>query len=471
MRSAKVADCWRTTLKRKYENYIEEMDLCGLLGIDKVVLSGGIFAICGLNGAGKSTIISAIKDILGIAKSEQDIKKLGSQQLSAKLHINSSITVCNNINSRAIDLGLELNTINFIDYEKSTKSVDFLYTQTNLDELVEQNEEHFFNGSELEGLNYLVGKHYDTASVIEIDDIENLGTVPYFKVNCHNVDYDSTRMGVGEHFLFYIFWILNQLSKNTILIIEEPETFISIASQQNLMNFIASIVADKGITVILSTHSPFILYNIPNQNIRIVSRYATESCIAQPSSEYSALALLGAHPQTMGTFFVEDNVAKMFLTCLLEKNAPNILRNFNIESVGGESYITERLKFPYSEIIHYKFIGIYDGDMKGSIKELELKWPFLYFPLKNAVESEIRDLLRKTEKLTSFCDLVRKSRDIVIIVLSKLDGTEHHDWFLDFCIELSLDSKFVIKCFYELWYNTAEKDIEEFIKNLLELTA
>ena len=62
------------------------------------------------------------------------------------------------------------------------------------------------------------------------------------------------------------------MDKDTLLIIEEPETFISITSQTHFANYLGEQMAKKGVKVILTTHSPYILENIRNNNVRIVSR-------------------------------------------------------------------------------------------------------------------------------------------------------------------------------------------------------
>lgn len=67
MRSAKVQDYWRRAYKREYKNSILTLDLKGLNNLAEIELSKGVVAFCGLNGAGKSTIISAIKDLVGLS--------------------------------------------------------------------------------------------------------------------------------------------------------------------------------------------------------------------------------------------------------------------------------------------------------------------------------------------------------------------------------------------------------------------
>jgi predicted ATPase len=465
VRSVKAADNWRTVYRRRYENSIDEINLNGLLGINAVNFHGGIFAICGLNGAGKSTIISAIKDVLGLPKTEQDKRKLGTSTLSAKITVNSAKMECQNSESlRAIDRGISQDLMKYIDHGKATKSIEYLYTQKNIDELIEQNEEYTFSPNELSELSCLVGKNYLKASVVEINDIEGLGTIPYFQVTVASECYSSIGMGIGEHFLFYMFWELNKIEKNGIIIIEEPETFIGIASQQCLMNYIASIVADNGAIVILTTHSPFILMDIPYSHIIIVSRFQNIPSLITPSLENTAISYLGAVINQKGTIFVEDVAAKTLLICLLEKQ-PSIIKSFSIDVVDGESEITKRLKFPRSEKINYLFIGVYDADMKDRInsKSLGIEWPYTFMPGSENIEKTFRNILGIQENIEKLCLKINKKPEAIIAILAKNDGIDPHDWLINVARDLSIDQMILVRCILYIWYENSNKEIDEFL--------
>lgn len=58
MRKAKETDYWDKVYKRKYSRNLLSVELNGLNNLQEISFSKGITAICGLNGAGKSTIIA-----------------------------------------------------------------------------------------------------------------------------------------------------------------------------------------------------------------------------------------------------------------------------------------------------------------------------------------------------------------------------------------------------------------------------
>lgn len=82
-RLARVPDIWRKVEKNSYRYHLDSIELNGVLGIqDPLRFQKGIFAICGLNGVGKSTVFTAIKDVLGIEVSSSE--KINSMILKLK---------------------------------------------------------------------------------------------------------------------------------------------------------------------------------------------------------------------------------------------------------------------------------------------------------------------------------------------------------------------------------------------------
>ena len=108
MRKAKVLDYKRALNNISFANYVSDVDLKGLYGLNQITLTSGIFAICGLNGAGKTTILSAVKDVLGIPRTRHDENKV-TTPVSAVVSINNNdcncycrcYRTCNNIAKRS----------------------------------------------------------------------------------------------------------------------------------------------------------------------------------------------------------------------------------------------------------------------------------------------------------------------------------------------------------------------------------
>lgn len=467
MRRAKETDYWDKVYKREYSNSLLCIDLNGLNGLREIIFSKGITAICGLNGAGKSTIIAALKDVLGLNLTESDKHKLKGTVINGRLVSETKEIQCSNCQgTRLCDTEYDIDKIIYLDCDESNKIQEFNVKQSNFEELLEQNEEYELSPEEMDDICYLTGKRYQSCKAWEFEDIEEIGTVPYFQVIIDQIEYDSRSMGKGEHFLLYLFWRINKCNKGTIVIIEEPETYISICSQIHFSNYLGKQISEKGIQIITTTHSPYLLEHIKNDNIRIVSRMGNIAMITKPDDNMMAEDILGVSQNYMGTLFVEDKVAYDFLSIILEDKAPYILKRYTIDiAEGGEEAITRRLQYPISDKIKYNFVGVYDGDMRERLQVEGLHWKWVFLPGDKPLEELYREYLHNHENIIRFCTQIRKSEDTIIPMLATIDGNDYHDWFEELRKFLRIDGKMLVRIFYNIMQDMNEV-IDKFIFDL-----
>ena len=469
MRDARAQDFWSRAYRRLYTDCLLEIKFNGLNNLPDFSFPQGLLVLCGLNGAGKSTILSAVKDVVGLPLSDQDLHRIKSRTINCKAKLSGNDVLCSNTDGeRLIDKGWDEEKIIFLDSTDSVSVQNYIVCQTNLEELLEQFEEYELPESDVEEINYLIGKKYTTCTIRELEDVSGSNSIiPYFLVEVDGIKYDSKSMGYGEHFLLYLFWRINKVDKDTLLIIEEPETFISITSQTHFANYLGEQMAKKGVKVILTTHSPYILENIRNNNVRIVSRVGNIVSIVEPDENLPAESILGLDNSNIGTFFVEDIVAAEFLSTVLEDRCPQLLRSFTIDSVGGEAEITSRLSFPYSDRIKYKFIGVYDGDMRTTIDTSKLNWSYCFLPGAKAIEEVLRECLHQPGNIQKLCSHLDKDEQRVIAMLAVIDGRDCHDWYNELRKFLMIDGKSLMTAFYQTLLKDNE-DMEAFLTELTE---
>lgn len=198
MRTAKVRDYRNKAYKRSYGDNFVEIDLNGLNELHRIQIANGITAICGLNGAGKSTIISAIKALIGLPLSGQDYQKLQENVVHGTAIQEGEITCSSNEGERLIDKGWDINKIHYVDCAASINAQNYIIQQTNLDELLEQYEEYSLDNDAIKMISYLIGKQYSSCEIRELDDVGGEDTtLPYFRVSVDGAVYDSRSMGNG----------------------------------------------------------------------------------------------------------------------------------------------------------------------------------------------------------------------------------------------------------------------------------
>ena len=471
MREAKAIDYWKKTDKIQHQIEIENINLNGINGIQNIKIQKGIFAICGLNGVGKSTIVSAVKDLIGLELTTHDDIRITDKIIgSVRLDKYNNLTIENKDGERLKDkLSKEDIDYLYLDNEQSINIINRITRETHFDELLEQYEEYSMDDQQLKDISYIVGKDYDKVSIIDIEDEEL--RFPFFKVNSNGIQYNSMQMGVGEHVLFYYYTMINKMSKNAIIIIEEPESFVSITSQKRFMNFLAMRTVKFQNQFIITTHSPFIIKNIPPKNIILLDRYGEEAFIHN-GLEKRLVRSLGLEINKKGIIYVEDLIAQTFLIRILkDSNIKFILDDYDIKYVNGFGNITSRLE-SICRYIDFDIIGIYDGDMRSRIDNSttsKFQWSYLFLPGEKELEEDFRSCLKNNIDL--FVKNIDMNKKDILSALSSVNGIDYHDWFNELQKNLKVSHEQLFDALYYIWIETGDnrRMVNQFIEEINEI--
>ncbi|TNS94441.1 hypothetical protein FIC06_27590, partial [Escherichia coli] len=127
-------------------------------------------------------------------------------------------------------------------------------------------------------------------------------TFPFIKVTLPDgTEYTCLDMGAGEYLCMYIFWFVNWIDSNSILLIDEIENCISVYSQEYLMDYLAYISSKKSIWILLSTHSEYILNKVGIKNTRLISNISNVGInVVSPKHERKYFTALGIKPRKKG---------------------------------------------------------------------------------------------------------------------------------------------------------------------------
>lgn len=470
MREATIKDYWRkcSTINHQLELKNISIEENNILDIE---ITKGIFSICGLNGVGKSTLISYIKDLLGLELNSNDMERIkGTIKGTVLIDNGKSVDVKNKDGNRLKDL-LEEEQFNciYLDNQQAISIINRLMVETNLDEFLEQYEEVSMSQIELKNISYIVGKEYDEVYVTNIEE-ENV-KFPFFRVKSKGIEYNSKQMGLGEHILFYYYNMINNIDKNGICIIEEPENFISVRSQQKLMNYIAMKIVKSQNQFIITTHSPFIIKKVPQGNIILLNKYKNDT-FTYTGEEKRLTKELGLEISKKGIMYVEDRVGELFIKRILKDSKIHAtLEDYDIKSVKGEGNVTLRIQSPCEEI-DFDIIGVFDGDMKSKVDKgfkNKVKWKYIFLPGEIGLEEEFKCLCR--DNIFLLAEKLKIEKKEIVIAISKVDGMDSHDWFNDLCEELMISDEVLFESLYYLWLerNDNEKDVKKFLQELEEI--
>lgn len=480
LRKARFDDHWRRTFSRGYLSRLEAIKFRHLLCLsdDEINIPPGICAVVGGNGVGKSALLAAISELLAnpelqlgvghrarLRKSELEgiaVDRAGRKELLVRESAGGVRT-----------LGPAKFDAEFYWLEPSYL-VNLTHKQVNEDanfsELLEPLSPYSLDADELEILGYLVGKKFDLCQIYEVTEYGDLDPFPYFIAESCGRRYGSESMGYGELSLLFVLWKLRTIQKNSVLVLEEPEAHVSPRSQRALMDILAKSCDEKGLSIILTTHSPAIIANLPNVNLVLISKNGNETRATIGASKLQINELLGATTLKRAFVLVEDRVACQFVLALLGEIGLDLLAQIEVVVAGSAQKIDSVLSaLPESRDGWLKVIGVYDGDMRTKLDAKQFILPHLFLPGELSPERVLHDALAKQGNPAEvLATELRRPYRVVVTALDAVDGLDVHDWFMQLPDRIGCDHPTLMAALVRIWLCDNREMADVFVQSLLD---
>ncbi|MBH3311383.1 AAA family ATPase [Pseudomonas mosselii] len=363
---------------------------------------GGIFAVVGANGAGKSSFFSYLTDA--------NFGRISFHNHEIELHGGTTISIPGGTVSATLSEPLtELRESNYIlNQFISTFGQDGIAP---------------LQPKELSLINYVLGSSYDSISIEEIavGDDKHL---PRFVFEKGGLTHDNLTASMGEQLVMFIYWSLTKKHRGPgIFFLEEPETGLTPAAQERIVDLLAFISADRSKQIFISTHSPFIVSKLGAERVIVMKRPQTALWSLASSGSY--LSELGVAPVTRGVFFLEDNKAKVFFEKLLDLYGSQIRKSHEIVYLGGHSNVYE-VVYRYAQQKRGLAIkGIIDADQRGDVKYHTDA--FAYLPGELEPENELLRIVQAHP--LEFAKKLGVRKDRLQDAIRLCQGFEKHDKF------------------------------------------
>lgn len=471
MRKDKAADAWRYVKDvNKYRTRIESIEInnvAGMVGPLTINFNSGMTVICGKNGSGKTTLLRTIHYAF------QNNPVLNGRH--EKASFNAKIYVNNKEIEQGDDSIFDDSIVRYIEPSIDCSKINnFLQSITNYEELLEGIEPNVILNKEthVKNISQIVGKNYTSIYVYEVDGVLEDKTFPFVKVCCEGgVEYDNLSMGMGEFVCIYLYWFLNFIGKNKILLIEEFENFISAYSQVRLMDYMAHISSSNGIWTVMSSHSEHVVNKIPLDSIRILYLKNNDSKIVVPKHASNYLQALGVSCEKTGAFLVEDKVAQIALKTIINKTDPELIRDKQIVGLRCDSNIEKVIKHyePHSvDAQSYKLVAVFDADQRDKITALNGKFIGVScLPAINKVAPEIElwSLLDShSSEISSRLGLAND--EALAFSISSCESDDHHDRLYTVSEYISTPFESFVSAIVCLWCELNELLTLKFILSL-----
>ncbi|WP_159450488.1 ATP-dependent nuclease [Bradyrhizobium mercantei] len=454
MRAARVTD-YRRRIKERVLQWQLQLQRFAFqeiptLGSGEIPLSLPLVVLAGPNGVGKTTILRSVWAAAAPKRATQDSPtslKLSSgrasltyrahnlDQVSEVTFASGSLTGQGSFDYEVIHIDAAVETRlhqrEFAGFQDVNDIINGVGSR-NIDEktLVE--------------VNYVSRRDYREVKIYEIESDD--GIIPFFEVAYGNDRYDSRTMGAGELAILFLWWTIDRAAENALLLIEEPETNLSAATQEAFSHYLLGATVDKRLSVIMTSHSPKIINSFDEEHHVFLFRQGANVRIVESTPPPVLLSMLGIEPHIDIVILVEDLAAHWFLRQILERHRPGLSRRIEISVRNGDGNIIkllERIGSPFSAV---KILGLFDGDLRGKIPNA-LTGISTFLPGEKPIERIFRAIV---EADPSALEAVSGSQDVGPILFA-LQGAEQHDWYAALSDHLGLSKAQLFPMLFQLW--------------------
>lgn len=170
--------------------------------------------------------------------------------------------------------------------------------------------------------------------------------------------------GAGEDATLDLFRTLQGIPNNSLLLIDEVEASLHPRAQRRLVRFLLWLSRQRRIQIILTTHSPFVLKELPQEaRILLLTGPQGLSIVYGVSPEF-AMSRLDDEVHPDAHVFVEDREAEILLREILASSSDtaNLLNRIVITPVGPSNVVGLLGSLGKNGKLPYKSIAVVDGD-------------------------------------------------------------------------------------------------------------
>jgi len=470
-RLAKINDLWRNSSKfHGYRLYIKKLIIENISIFDdfEVSIDSTLTSICGKNGIGKTSLLKLIHKIL----TKDENLNLGAIN---EAEIQDVKIVINNNNVESTVIANDNTIISKVEYFDisafSYETNDLLKEDIHQSGLINYATERYYDIEEISILNKITSKTYSKIKLYEISGAHDNGkTYPYFEVTIDNRTYSSNNMGTGEHKIFILIWKMLNLEKHSILLLEEPESFLCPSSQIKLLDFVIEIIDKNKINLILSTHSEHILSKQPIHSIKLLKKTnRNKHQLLSASDNIKYLTALGLQPSKQNIYLVEDQFAKLMLEIILKEIAQDLYLISYIHNLSCESDI-QMLSKHYKNYPGINIFAVYDADQSSLIESFSPHIPKLFLPSNKNYSPEEEIINSLLANLSEYSQMLNVEEGYLSATIEN-NQNDHHDFFIELGRDNELPEMNELKMkAIKLWISQNKELVEKFIFELRNIT-
>lgn len=415
-----------------FPKHLEFLELTNLRGWNgqRIEFKFPIVAIVGENGMGKSTIIQAAAALYKSPTGDTGYfasnffpdtawEELSGVEIKGSVKEGTTSKIVSVRKPTTRWRGIETRrerAVRFLDLKRILP----IYSKTGYSRLAKRQYTEAtaepFDQTNLGRLSSIVGKTYTLAKQ-STTNVDANRKVPVLQTD--GTEYSGFHQGAGETTITELLSL--DIPNNSIVLIDEIETSLHPRAQRRLIRDLAEISRLKHVQFIVTTHSPYILDELPiYARIQILKDLGTKQVVHGVSSEF-ALSRMDEDNYPEIDIYVEDMSAKILVEEMIAKADLSLLARVQIIPYGaanvGKSLglMNHQNRFPKATIV------LLDGDQ-------DISDGCLILPGNDAPERVIYDALYNIGFPRVATIIARSHSDLVNHCQSAMTLPDHHDW-------------------------------------------
>lgn len=222
------------------------------------------------------------------------------------------------------------------------------------------------NVDELDAVSYILGRKYETAKSLYHSYYRNDGYSILFKTFA---EYSEAFAGSGEMAVVRLVSNVLRAEEYSLIILDEPEVSLHPGAQKRLCEFLLEQIKLKKHQVILTTHSPALIQDLPKEAIKVLyqssnNRFSVKENLIPEEAFYHLENEINDKIKLQ----FEDKLAKEIVDSVLKSLGPEKQQLFNLDyQPGGASVLYKNFIPIYCREVNSRNYIIFDGDQNTGI--------------------------------------------------------------------------------------------------------
>ncbi|MCO7641905.1 AAA family ATPase [Pseudomonas sp. S 311-6] len=342
----KLQNKWQTN--SGWPKRLEWLEISGIHGWEgqRIDFLFPIVAIVGENGAGKSTVIQSAASIYAQPSGEKQYypsfffpdttwEKIneGSIRYSVREGDRSRTDILKKLARWRGYSKRPSRVVEYIDLSRvQPVGARLGYLRLANPQLKETAIQDLWTDEKVRRLSHLLGKKYESARMATTE-IDGKRKIPVLNINGKSIS--GFHQGAGEITTAEL--LQSPFMKNSIILIDEIESSLHPRAQRRLIRELAEQCRLHDLQIILTTHSPYVLDELPPEaRIQILNEPSGKTIVSGVSPEFAMTRMdEETHPEC--DLYVEDERAESLLREMLVVFAPEIVSRCQIIPYGTAS--------------------------------------------------------------------------------------------------------------------------------------